>query len=400
MSRFLFVVPPLAGHVNPTVGVAAALVERGHQVAWAGAGELVRRLVGLDAAVYSCAVPEFATTWVQRPPGLRGPAWLKFLCERFFIPLAEAMVPGVVEAVERFAPDVLVVDLEAFAGWLVAERAGLPWATSATNTAVFTDPFSGTPKVEAWLRELLTDLRHRFGAPEGAGDLWFSPRLVLGFTTAALLGSTGHLGEQVRLVGPSIAPRPGWGDFPWGWLDGERPAVLVSLGTVNSDTGARFLGQCAQTLAADPDRQAVIVDPAGVLGAVAEHVLVQRTVPQLRLLPHVDAVVCHSGHNTVCETLSHGLPLVVAPIRDDQPLVAQQVVDAGAGIRLRFSRATTAQIGPAIKAVLTEPSYRQAAQRVQETFRAAGGAVAAASHLAELAASGAGALDTGEALSS
>ncbi len=25
MSRFLFVVPPLAGHINPTVGVAAAL---------------------------------------------------------------------------------------------------------------------------------------------------------------------------------------------------------------------------------------------------------------------------------------------------------------------------------------------------------------------------------------
>ncbi len=198
-------------------------------------------------------------------------------------------------------------------------------------------------------------------------------------------------------MGPSIAPRPSSGDFPWGWLDGERPAVLVSLGTVNSDAGARFLGQCAQTLAANPNRQAVIVDPAGVLGAVAEHVLVQRTVPQLRLLPHVDAVVCHSGHNTVCEALSHGLPLVVAPIKDDQPLVAQQVVDAGAGIRLRFSRATTAQIGPAVETVLTEPSYRQAAQRVQETFRAAGGAVAAAGHLAELAACGVGARNAGAA---
>jgi UDP:flavonoid glycosyltransferase YjiC (YdhE family) len=58
-----------------------------------------------------------------------------------------------------------------------------------------------------------------------------------------------------------------------------------------------------------------------------------------------------------------------------------------------------AQIGPAVEAVLTEPSYRQAAQRVQETFRAAGGAVAAASQLAELAACGAGALDAGGTLS-
>jgi MGT family glycosyltransferase len=389
MSRFLFVVPPLVGHINPTIGVAAALVQRGHQVAWAGAGELVRRLVGLDAAVYSCAVPECANTCVQRPPGLRGPAWLKFLCGRFFIPLAQAMVPGVVQAVERFRPDVLVVDLEAFAGWIVAERAGLPWATSATNAAAFTDPFSATPKVEAWLQETMTDLRHRFGTPAQPANPWFSPRLVLGFTTAALLGSTGHLGEQVRLVGPSIAPRPSSGDFPWGWLDGDRPAVLVTLGTVNSDTGVRFLDQCTQTLAADPDTQAVIVDPVGVLSTVPQHVLVRRAIPQLRLLPHIDAVVCHSGHNTVCETLSHGLPLVVAPIRDEQPLVAQQVVDAGAGIRLRFSRATTTQIGPAVEAVLTEPTYRQAAQRVQEAFRAAGGAVAAAGHLEELAACGA-----------
>ncbi|MGH8933850.1 MAG: glycosyltransferase [Egibacteraceae bacterium] len=384
MSRFLFVVPPLVGHVNPTIGVAAALVERGHHVAWAGETELVRRLVGPDAAVYHCAVPDC----VQRPPGFRGPAWLKFLGERYFIPLAEAMVPGVVEAVERFAPDVLVVDLEALAGRLVAERTGLPWATSATNTAVFTDPLSGTPKVEAWAHKLMADLRQRVGAPEVAGDPWLSPHLVLAFNTAALLGPTDHLGDHVRLVGPSIAARPSSGDFPWGWLDGERPAVLVSLGTVNSDIGTRFLGECARVLAANPDRQAVIVDPAAVLGAVPEHVLVQRAVPQLELLPHVDAVVCHSGHNTVCEALSHGLPLVVAPIRDDQPLVAQQVVDAGVGIRLRFTRATAAQIGPAVDAVLTEPSYRQAARHVQSSFRAAGGATASAGYLEELAASG------------
>ncbi len=384
MSRFLFVVPPLVGHVNPTIGVAAALVDRGHRVAWAGEKDLVTRLVGQKAAVYHTAVPDR----VEQPSADRGPAWLKFLSERYFIPLAEAMVPGVLEAVERFTPDVLVVDLEALAGRLVAEQTGLPWATSATNTAVFTDPLSGTPKVEAWAHKLIADLRQRVGAPDAAGDPWLSPHLVLAFNTAALLGPTDHLGEQVHLVGPSIAARPSSGNFPWDWLDGERPAVLVSLGTINSDVGARFLGECTRALAANPGRQAVIVDPDGVLDTVSEHVLVQRTVPQLELLPHMDAVVCHAGHNTVCEALSHGLPLVMAPMRTDQPLMAQQVVDAGAGIRLRFTRATAAQIGPAIEAVLTEPGYRQAARRVQSSFRAAGGAAAAAGYLEALAARG------------
>jgi MGT family glycosyltransferase len=382
VKRFLFVVPPLVGHINPTIGPAATLVERGHLVAWAGVPDLVRHLVGPQAAVFPCSAPLL----VHRPPEVRGPAALQFLWERFLCPLARAMVPGVHAAVEEFAPDALVVDQQALAGALVAERAGLPWATSATTSAELTDPLSGLPKVEAWVHELMADLRRRFGDPDVTGDLRFSRYLILAFTTEALVGSTGQcLGPPVRFVGPSIAARPGADDFPWSWLDGERPALLVTLGTANVDASSRFLGECARALLANPDRQAVIVDPGRVLGAVAEQVLVRRTVPQLPLLAHIDAVVCHAGHNTVCETLSYGLPLVVAPIRDDQPIVAQQVVEAGAGIRLRFNRATASQIGTGVDAVLTEPSYRQAARQVQESFRAAGGAVSAAGHLEELA---------------
>jgi UDP:flavonoid glycosyltransferase YjiC (YdhE family) len=51
VSRYLFVVPPLVGHVNPTVGVAAKLAARGHEVAWTGPPALVRPLVGPHATV-------------------------------------------------------------------------------------------------------------------------------------------------------------------------------------------------------------------------------------------------------------------------------------------------------------------------------------------------------------
>ncbi|MFC0845134.1 hypothetical protein ACFH04_15630 [Streptomyces noboritoensis] len=46
MSRFLFVVPPLTGHINPAAAVAAELTARGHEVAWAGRPAIVERLVG------------------------------------------------------------------------------------------------------------------------------------------------------------------------------------------------------------------------------------------------------------------------------------------------------------------------------------------------------------------
>jgi MGT family glycosyltransferase len=112
--------------------------------------------------------------------------------------------------------------------------------------------------------------------------------------------------------------------------------------------------------------------------------MIRQFVPQLDLLPHLHAVVSHSGHNTVCEALAHGVPLVVAPIRDDQPVIAGQVVDAGAGIRVRFGRVGATELRNAITTVLDDPSYRDAAQRVRQEFDTAGGAAAAANYLEKL----------------
>ncbi|AJC61497.1 glycosyltransferase [Streptomyces sp. 769] len=386
MSRFLFVVPPLAGHVNPTVGVAAALVRRGHQVAWAGLPEVVGPLVGHGATVFRCSSPDLADPALLRPPSLRGPAALKFLWERFLGPLAEHMAPGVRAAIGEFRPDVLVADQQAVAGGLVAERLGLVWATSATTTAGFTS-LSGLPKVDSWIAGLIGELRRRIGDPSNTADPRLSDRLVLAFSTEALAGPVRSAGEQVRFVGPSLAARPTADDFPWHRLVPRTPTVLITLGTANAEAAPRFLTACAEAVRGRPDRaQAVIVDPTGTVPEFADRVLVRPRVPQLALLERCDAVICHGGHNTVCEALWYGLPLVVAPIRDDQPAVAAQVTDAGAGVRVRFNRVTAEILGAALDTVLSEPDCREAAGRVRASFRAAGGATAAAVHLEALAA--------------
>jgi MGT family glycosyltransferase len=378
MSRFLFVMPPLVGHVNPAVGVARELVARGHRVAWAGDPVTLNPLLPLGSVAYPCAGP----TTLPRPPLARGFAALKHLWEGLLVPLAEAMVPGVEAAVTAFRPDVVVADQQAIAGALVAEHQDLPWVTSATTSAELTDPLAGMPKVRDWLTNLLDGLRARFGNASATADLRFSPSLVLAFTTPALLGEPALVLPQVRYVGPVLSSDHGNLIFPPLPETSVRPLVYVSLGTVNVGAGQRFLRAAVEALRDRPDLRAVVVDPGWIIRDVPERILVRSHVDQLAILAHTNAVVCHAGHNTVCEALYHGIPLVVAPIRDDQPIVADQVTRAGAGVRLRFDRADVDRIGAAIDTVLTDRSYADGAHRISESFRAAGGACAAADLLA------------------
>jgi MGT family glycosyltransferase len=387
VSRFLFVVPPLVGHTLPTVALGQEMADRGHQVAWAGHAETVGRLLPPGATLIPVAADFGGQTLAQvrhRSLGLRGAAAFRFLWADFLIPLAVSMVPGVTAAMEKFAPDVVVVDQQALAGALVARQRGVPWATTATTSAELTDQFATTPLLGTWARQCLTDFQRDLAVSDPI-DLRFSDHLVLAFTTATLVGPICDFPGHYAFVGPAIGARTGAPEFPWDWLDPDRQHILVSLGTVNREVGQRFFATALAAVAPLAGRlQVIIVSPPDLIGSAPDHVMVRGFIPQLDLLPHLDAVVSHAGHNTVCEALAHGVPLVVVPIRDDQPVVAGQVVDAGAGIRVHFGRVGATELRNAITALLEDPSYRAAARRVQASFDTAGGAAAAADHLEKL----------------
>jgi MGT family glycosyltransferase len=390
VARFLFVVPPLYGHVNPTLSVGRELASRGHDVAWSGLPDAVDHLLPPDAPFLPAGSPH-AAGYVDglrsRSTGLRAAAAFKFLWEHVLLPLGYAMVDGVDRVVERWQPDVLVADQQTLAGGAVACRRGLRWATSATTSAELVDSLGALPRAEQWVDDQLSEFQAAIGMPPGLAsnhDLRFSEHLVLVFSTRHLVGGHHAFPASYAFVGPSISDRPEPDGFPWAWLDPALPHVLVSLGTVNGQAGERFFRVAAEALAGEP-LQAVFVAPPELVPA-APNLLVRPRVPQLGLLPHLDAVVSHAGHNTVCETLAHGVPLVVAPIRDDQPVVAGQVVQAGAGVRVKFGRVLPAELRSAVRAVLDEPGYRVAAGDVRQSFEAAGGAPAAASRLESLCA--------------
>jgi len=387
MARFLFVVPPMTGHTNPTLAVAAELAARGHEPAWCGYEALLERLLPTEARRFGLegSLPDgFLQEIGERALTVRGLPGLKFLWEEVLLPLARDMTPGVERVIEEYRPDVVVSDQQAFAGAFAARRAGLPWATSATTSADRRISLANIPKVLDWAEERLTELQVELGL-DPVKEPENSPHRVIVFSTPALCGEMSHHDERYAFVGPSLTPRPDATPFPYEELL-EVPRVFASLGTLNAERGQRFFAALSEGLGDDSDSpklQVVCVAPEE-FGPFPKNFLARPRVPQLDLLPMMDAVICHAGHNTTTEALSNALPLVVCPIKDDQPVVAQQVADSGCGLRLSFTRPRPLHLREAVDRVLHEPSFKEAATAISESFTAAGGPARAADHLEAL----------------
>jgi MGT family glycosyltransferase len=385
VSRFLFVVPPLAGHINPAVSVAEELAARGHEIAWAAHERIARPLLPEGATVFPLpeTISDEALEALHRPSGTRWIGRLRVVWEELFLPLARAMLPEVEATIEAFRPAALLVDQYAVGGALAARRSGLPWATSAAIWFPLSPFLDGLPAARNWLVAQLDGLQREARLEP---VVWpdRSPQLVIVYTTRDFVGEEPPLPEHYRFVGPAISGRPEPAGFPW---DALLPArrLFVSLGSVQAGAGARFYEALVEAFGGGAV-QVVAAAPPELFPAVPGNFVIQGLLPQVALLPHVDAVVCHGGFNTVSEALAHGLPLVVAPIADDQTLNAHCVVQAGAGVRLRFGRIDAGSLRQAASAVLEEPSYRDAARRIAGSFREAGGAASAAAALEALAA--------------
>jgi MGT family glycosyltransferase len=390
MSRFLIVTLPLDGHAYRALAVADALSARGHEVAWCGSNAYFGPLLGPDAILFPTGTRLF------RDQAGHGITALKSLWQQYVIPMARFTLPAVDRAILEYQPDVVLVDQHALAGALAAHRHGLPWATLVTGAMELTHPLAALPRVDAWIRAQLaslcrdvaggvaSDIAAEAGSSSDASlGLLFSPYLVIACTTSAVTGEQ-PFPDHFALVGAAMVDRPG--TFAWHLLDPARRKVLISVGTLATGLAGDFYQRAAAAVAPlSAAVQAIIVGPPELVPDPPGNVLVVPSVPMLALLPRLDAVISHGGMNTVSEALAHGLPLVVAPIRHDQPVVASQVARAGAGIRVPFSRVRPAQLREALVTILDDPSYRHAAGRIRDSFAAAGGAPAAAARLERLA---------------
>ena len=382
MARILFSVPPLTGHLNPALAVAGELEQRGHQIAWAVHAKQLRDKLPPRAWIYPLDAEDDHRPDIADPQ-VRGLESVRLFFEDYTLPIAMRMLKPLEAIARNFCPDVMVVDHQLPGAALVARKLGLPWTTFVTTTASI---LKMSPAVDEWVAGQYQALQRDYLS----GNLLverpdFSPYQVIVFSNETLLGNTHPRVEApYHFVGPTRGNGRRAVDFPWEWLHSDSRKLLISLGTVSRDRDTRFFEVMMSALSEMPEIQAVMVAPESLAQTAPPNVLVRAYVPQLELLDRVDAVICHAGHNTVCESLSRGLPLILAPIRDDQPVIARQVIDAGAGLPMRHGKVSPAMARSTIEALFSTPSLKENAQRLAQSLLAAPGAAGAAALIESL----------------
>ncbi len=156
-----------------------------------------------------------------------------------------------------------------------------------------------------------------------------------------------------------------------------RALVYLSLGSLGSADVALMTG-LVNALAETPHTYVVSTGPQYDQYELAENMAGAEFLPQVSVLPHVDAVITHGGNNTTTECMWFGKPMLVLPIFWDQHDNAQRVHETGYGLRLPTYSLDPTELSDALDVLLRHEPLRARTAAAGERLRKRPGTVMAA----------------------
>lgn len=379
MSCIFFFSIPAHGHVNPTLPLVRELTVRGHRVLYYETEEFREKIEAAGA--------EFVSIEKYMPPA---PENIDKVAGKDFASLIDMVARTTIALQDRIAQDILahrpaliISDSVCFWGKLLAKKHGIPFVCSTTTLAFnrhtarrmkqhpveIIRMILGMPRIEKSM-QLLRD--HGYTVNSFVDVIQNDEKTdTIVYTSRLFQPSAETFGENYAFVGPSVMAR-----YPRGQR--VRPLVYISLGTVLHNA-PRFYRSCIRALKGMDCDAILSVGPAvdiSSLGTLPENVRVFPRVNQLEVLASADVFLTHCGMNSVSESLLCSVPMVLYPQHSEEEAVAGRVQELSAGLRLK--RATVSGIRRALKKVLTDHKYKDAAQAIADDFAACGGAKEAA----------------------
>lgn len=380
MSKFLFVVPPFFGHINPSLSIGRTLLEKGHEVAWAGLTEIKAETIPSGGSFFilkesyqkNKEVIQDIIKLQDKGANLPALEALKLGLQDTYIPFAKIMFEELAKLVDTYQPDVIINDCITFAGALVAHVKNIPLATITPVTPNTLHDPGTAPKVTKWVHDSIIGLQNSVGI-SGDEELISSKEVNMFYTSQKLAGyKDGEYPSYMKFIG-ALTGRPDNTPFDWDRFNKfNNPKIYISLGTVLVDIRKEFFSRMIEALK-DKNITVVAATDPSILEKWPDNFIVQSYVPQLELLKHIDVVIGHGGLNTVCDTYMNGIPMLIIPIAFDQSHTATLIDQYGCGIRLKYKRMKTKDIEQAVDDLLYNEKYKKAAKEIQQSFIEAGG---------------------------
>jgi len=410
MSHFGVLAYKGTGHMNPLIALSRQLIRRGHRVTFFQKPEIATqvRLQGLEFV--PLGTPGSSSAEGDGGGGqssLSGIAAIRYALNRIVDDMEMFLREGPA-ALADAGVDTLIMDEISLSGPTLAEMLRLPYfvvSTSVPHNFGWNGPRGISPR-SSCLTRIRKALLHisilrmrwpvrrsldRFRREAGLGpirsiDKAF-PRLAhITQLPECLDFPRASLPRDFYYAGPFVdeAARP-LVEFPWDRLDG-RPLVYASLGTTRKSECGIFplIAEACDALNVQ-----LVISLGGrrnpeMFADLPGQPIVVGYAPQLELLKRADVVITHGGLNTALETLMEGKPMLVIPKSFDQPAVAARLKRLKVAEALSVDGLSAKRIRVALAKLLTDPSYRQVAERVRVEIRSARGLERAADVIEEL----------------
>ncbi|MCY4725296.1 glycosyltransferase [Nocardioides sp. STR2] len=420
MASIIIAAVPVHGHVTPLLAVARHFAERGDRVRFLTGTRFVDAVEATGAR--HVALPadadfddrQFLDHNFPERVGLNGAKSLAFDVEHVFVRPGRAQHDAVMALQEAEHADAILTD-PAFTGgaFMLGHRLGtrppivvcgvIPLTIASRDTAPFGMgllPLRGP--IGRLRNAALGGLAARMvfrGAERVAGEVnhqlfarplpfpvldW--PRhadAIAQFTVPEFEYPRSDAPTTLHFVGPisptgSQAPMPPW----WDELDGSRPVVHVTQGTIANRDYRQIIAPTLEGLA-DDDVLVVVSTggrPLDTLPPLPANARAAAFLPYDELLPRTDVFVTNGGYGGVQYALRHGVPIVTSTGQEDKPEVAGRISWSGVGRRLKTETPPPAAVADAVRAVLRDATYRASAGRIAASMAQARGLA----HLAEL----------------
>lgn len=410
MAEILIAACPPIGHVGPLLSVARGLVDRGDRVTFLTAERHAAKIfaVGAQPHPLPAAADYDDTSFDADLPGraqTSGVARINFDITHLFVRPMRHQAQALSDLLASRRYDAVIVDA-IFLGvlpMLMADDPQRPPVLTYSTTPLFltsrdtapggTGITPGTGRFATLRNRLLNVvgqnvlLRPSHAAANAELQAIGAPKLPVFVLDSAILADRviaptvpefeyrrSDLPDHVRFVG-AVTPAPAEHFDPpvwWDALHSGRPVVHVTQGTIDNADLTRLAEPTIAALA-DEDVTVVVTTGGRDIGQIGiplpANTFVEEFIPHDVLLPLVDVMVTNGGYGAVQRALIDGVPLVVAGNTEDKPEVAARVEWFGVGVNLRTGTPTPAAVKRAVRDVLADDAYRQAARRLQSTYR-------------------------------